>query len=367
MKNIEPPQTVVGDAATSVSAQPVRPSRAKDTLEAIRHSGSDHVGLAASFAVLFVFLSLRADNFLTKGNLFDVLREASFTGIIAFAMTLVIVAAEIDISVGSAIGFASAFLGVLAVSHGWGLLPASLLVLVVGTAIGLLAGAIRAKFNVPSFIVTLALFSILRGLALLITNAVPVSIDSNSFAKWGSGDWAGIPIPAIIMAITFLLFWGVATRTRFGRSVYAIGGNSEAAHLSGIPVARVRIILFGLTGVMSAISGILQSSQLGAGNPSIGAGVEFAVISAVIVGGASLYGGRGSMVGTLLGVLFIAVLNNGMVLLGVNSYAQNVAQGLIVLLAVLVSALRPSARSRTNIVRAALTRSRAAREPSSPS
>jgi sugar transport system permease protein len=309
-------------------------------LAALRRSGSEHVGLMLALAVLFAFLSVSADNFLTADNLLDILRTVAFTGIIAFGMTLVVVAAEIDISVGSAIGFASALLGVMAVNHGWPLGIAVLFVVLVGTGVGLVAGAVRARFGVPSFIVTLALFSALRGLALLLTNAIPVGIDSDSFSTWGSGEWLGIPIPGVLLIITFVLFWLIANRTTFGRSVYAIGGNPEAAYLSGIPVNRVRIMLFAITGCLAAISGVLQTSQLGAGNPNIGTGVEFSVISAVIVGGASLYGGRGTMFGTLLGVLFIGVLSNGMVLLGVNPYAQQVAQGLIVLIAVLISTVR---------------------------
>jgi ribose/xylose/arabinose/galactoside ABC-type transport system permease subunit len=316
----------------------------------IRRSGAEHSGLLLALAVLFVFLSLSAENFLTTDNLLDILRTVAFTGIIAFGMTLVIVAAEIDISVGSAIGFASALLGVMAVNEGWPLGIAVVFVIVVGTAVGLAAGAIRARFGVPSFIVTLALFSALRGLALLITDAIPVSIESESFSTWGSGDWLGIPIPGVLLIVTFALFWLIANRTTFGRSVYAIGGNPEAAYLSGIPVARVRIALFGITGCLAAISGVLQTSELGAGNPNIGTGVEFSVISAVIVGGASLYGGRGTMFGTLLGVLFIGVLSNGMVLMGVDPYAQNVAHGLIVLIAVLISTLRTRPNGRRTLL-----------------
>ncbi|MFN3004947.1 ABC transporter permease [Mycolicibacterium wolinskyi] len=292
-------------------------------------------------SVLVVVLSATAPNFLTSANLLDVARQLSFTGIIAFGMTLVIVAGEIDISVGSAIAFGSALFGVLAVQQALPLWLAAPAVCLTGAAIGAAAGATRAWLNVPSFIVTLALFSALSGAALILTNAVPLPIIDEGFAEWGNGTLLGIPIPALVMVLTFAVFWLIANRTAFGRAVYAIGGNPEAARLSGIPVARIRTMLFGLTGVLAAISAVLQTSQLGAGNPTIGRGVEFAVITAVIVGGANLYGGRGSMVGTLIGVVFIGILNNGMVLLGVNSYAQYVANGLIVLLAVLVSGMRP--------------------------
>lgn len=323
------------------------PARRSDRAwRAVRRSLTEHVGLLGVLIVLFISLSVAAPNFLTQGNLLDIARQLSFTGVIAFGMTLVIIAAEIDISVGSAIAFNSALFGVLAVNHQWPLWLAALAVTVLGTMIGMGAGLIRARLNVPSFIVTLALFSALSGLALLITDAIPIPVSDIGFARWGNGSFIGIPIPALIMLLAFGIFWMLANRTAFGRSVYAIGGNAEAARLSGIPVARVRAFIFALTGFLAAVSGLLQTSQLGAGNPSIGTGVEFAVITAVIVGGANLYGGRGTMVGTLLGVVFIGVLNNGMVLLGINSYAQYVANGFIVLLAVMISAIKPSTRRR---------------------
>ena len=150
----------------------------------------------------------------------------------------------------------------------------------------------------------------------------------------------GLPVPAVVLIVLFVVFSILANRTSFGRSVYTIGGNAEAAHLSGIPVARIRMTLFGITGFLAAVSGLLQTSRLAAGNASMGVGVEFAVITAVIVGGASLYGGKGTMFGTMLGGLFIAILNNAMVLFGVNSYAQYVANGVVVLLAVLISTVR---------------------------
>lgn len=312
----------------------------------MRLSGAEHLGLLTVLVALVVVLSFTAPNFLTSSNLLDVARQLSFTGIIAFGMTLVIVAAEIDISVGSAIAFSSSMFGVLVVDQHWPLWLAAVAVCAMGALIGIGAGLLRAVLNMPSFIVTLALFSALSGLALLITDAVPLPVTDPAFAAWGNGSVLGVPVPAAIFLVLFLVFWVIAKRTTFGRSVYAIGGNAEAARLSGIPVRAVRTTLFAITGLLAAVSGLLQTSQLGAGNPTIGTGVEFAVITAVIVGGANLYGGRGSMVGTLLGVVFIGVLNNGMVLLGVNSYAQNVANGAIVLLAVLISAVKPPAGAR---------------------
>jgi sugar transport system permease protein len=331
--------------APAADPAPGRPTPTGARALLTRH-GSEHLGLAAVLVVTCIVLAVTAPGFLTATNLLDVARQVSFTGIIAFGMTLVIVAAEIDISVGSAIAFSSAVFGVLAVDLQWPLGFAAVAVIALGGLIGTSAGLVRARLGVPSFIVTLALFSALSGLALLLTDSTPIPVSDPGFAWWGNGSIAGVPVPAVLLLVLFALFWVIANRTGFGRSVYAVGGNAEAARLSGIPVLRVRVVLFAITGTLAAVSGVLQTSLLGAGNPTIGSGVEFAVITAVIVGGASLYGGRGSLVGTLLGVLLIGVLNNGMVLLGVNSYAQYVANGVIVLLAVLIGAVRPGARRR---------------------
>jgi sugar transport system permease protein len=301
---------------------------------------SEHGGLLAALAALIVISVLFAPRFASVANILDILRQMAFTGIIGLGMTLVIIAGEIDISVGSAVAFASALFGVVAVNWGWPFPVAAVGVLLATTVIGLCAGAVRAIFGVPSFIVTLALFSALKGGALLLTDAIPIPILDDNFNWWGTGAFMGLPVPALILAILFVIFSVIANRTSFGRSVYTIGGNAEAAYLSGVPVAAVRTVLFGLTGFLAGISGLLQTSRLAAGNAGMGVGLEFAVITAVIVGGASLFGGKGSMLGTMLGGLFIAVLNNAMVLFGVNTYAQYVANGLVVLLAVLISALR---------------------------
>ncbi len=294
-------------------------------------------GLALALAVLFVVLSLTAPHFLTPDNLLNVLHDAAFQGIVAWGMTLVIVGGEIDISVGPAVAFASVLLATLTSTLGWPLPLAIPAVLAEGAAVGLLAGIVRVRWNVPSFIVTLALWSAFRGLALLITNALPITITNDRFQFWGNGSVGRIPVPAIVMFLLFFVMWFVAERTRFGRWVYAVGGNPDAARLAGIRVGRVRTLLLGLTGVLAAFTGVLLASWLGSGNPSAADGLEFDVIAAVIIGGTDLYGGRGSMVGTLMGVLFIGLIANGLVLLGVNPYAQGVVRGGIILTAVLLN------------------------------
>ncbi|MGH2662947.1 MAG: ABC transporter permease [Actinomycetota bacterium] len=313
--------------------------------------GSRHLGLTVALLALFIVLSVWAPNFLTAHNLLNVLRQVSFLAIVAWGMTLVIIGAEIDVSVGSAVAFHGTLLGVLITQAELSFGLAIPLVLLAGAAVGALAGGIRAIFNIPSFIVTLGLFSALRGAGLLLTDAIPQALTSSNFQFWGSGRVAGIPVPALIMVASFLLFWFIATRTTFGRSVYAVGGNAEAARLSGIRVTPIRVALFAITGLLSAVSGVLLAASLGAGNPSVSQGLEFDIIAAVIVGGTNLYGGRGSMVGTALGVLLIGMLQNGLVLLGVSQYAQGVARGVVILFAVLIGSARVRQASRRTFIR----------------
>jgi len=233
-----------------------------------------------------------------------------------------------------------ALLGVMSVNWGLPLGLAIVLVLIWGTIVGLLGGTIRAFFGVPTFIITLALYLGLRGFALLITNAFPIGLYNDQFTFWGAGRVGNIPVPALLLVAVFVIIYFISTRTAFGRSVYAVGGNAEAARLSGLPVARIRMTVLGITGFLAAVVGILESSRLSAGDPSIAVGLEFDCISAVIIGGTSLFGGRGTMFGTLLGVLLITILTNGMILVGINPYAQQVGRGGVVLGAVLASRLR---------------------------
>ncbi|MEW5816046.1 MAG: ABC transporter permease [Spirochaetota bacterium] len=301
-------------------------------------------GLLAALLLLFVILSATAPNFLTVRNLLNVLRQVSFVGIIACGMTMALIAGEVDLSVGSVVALTSSLVGVLSVKLGWPLWLAIIVCLLEAILVGLAAGSIRVRWDIPSLIVTIALMLSLRGMAFVLTNAFPIPITDPRFEYLGGGYVLGVPVPAIIFLATMGIFGFISSRTVFGRSVYAVGGNAEAARLSSIPINRIRRIIFAVTGFLSALSGVLLTARLSSGYAGVGVGWEFDVISAVIIGGTSLFGGEGSMVGTLLGVLFIGLLGNGMVLLGVNPYMQDVARGLIILAAVLLSALqRPKA------------------------
>ncbi|MFV0384325.1 ABC transporter permease [Paracoccus sp. (in: a-proteobacteria)] len=305
-------------------------------LAALLAHRANEAGLMAAILLLYVVLAGFAPNFLTMGNQLNILRDAAFVGIIAWGMTLVLISGEIDISVGPHVAFAGVMLAWLA-QHGLNVYLAAVLVLGLGTLIGMTTGFLRARFDVPSFIVTLALWLALRGAAQVISSAVPIVIMDFGFQRLGAGWFLGLPVPAIVMLVLFGVFSFVAVRTVFGRSVYAVGGNAEAARLSGIPVARIRIVTFGITGFLAALTGILMASRLGSGNSGAAQGLEFDIIAAVVVGGTSLFGGRGTMLGTLLGIIFIAALVNGLVLLGVDPFAQGIVRGFVILAAVMIN------------------------------
>ncbi|MDZ5452115.1 ABC transporter permease [Labrys sp. ZIDIC5] len=296
----------------------------------------NELSLFAAIIVLYVVFTASATGFLSFNNQINILRDAATIGIAAWAATLIIIAGEIDVSVGPMVAFVSV---VLAYFLQWGVptVPAFALAIVVGGLLGSIAGVLRAFFDVPSFVATLGLWSALRGIALFITDALPVSIGRNDIVDALDRPVLGIPPAAIIMLVLFGVFAFVSRKTAFGRSVFAIGGNAQAAFLSGINVVRIRVMLFAIGGAMAAVTGILLVSRLGSGNATAASGLEFDVIAAVVVGGTSLSGGRGSMLGTLLGVLVITLIGNGLVLLGINPFFQQVVRGLIIVIAVLAN------------------------------
>lgn len=299
----------------------------------------NEIGLLVAIVVLYVALTSSAAGFLTLDNQLGILRDAASVGIAAWGVTLVIIAGEIDISVGPATAFASVLVAKGATEWGLGPVGAIAVTLALGVAWGALAGWLRAAFDVPSFITTLGLWSVLGGLGLYLTDALPVTLpDSGLFDVLG-GDVLGVPTSAIVMLILFAVFAYIAKFTAYGRSIYTIGGNAAAARLAGINLTRVRVLLFATTGLLSAITGVLLAARLGSGSGGAASGLEFDVIAAVVIGGTALAGGRGGMLGTLLGVVFITVIGNGLVLLGVDSFLQNVVRGVIIVGAVLINVL----------------------------
>lgn len=309
------------------------------------HSGSalsrlgnhmNEISLFAAIILLYIIFGATADGFLSFHNQINILRDAATIGIAAWAATLIIIAGEIDVSTGPMVAFISVILAYL-IQWGVPTVAAFGLALVLGAFLGGIAGVLRAFFDVPSFVATLGLWSALRGGALFFTDALPVSIGRNDIVDMLDRPIFGLPPSAIIMMVLFAIFLFVSKRTAFGRSVFAVGGNPQAAFLSGINVRRIRVAIFMLAGLMAAITGMLLLARLGSGNATAASGLEFDVIAAVVVGGTALSGGRGSMVGTLLGVLVITLIGNGLILLGINAFVQEVVRGVIIVAAVLAN------------------------------
>lgn len=295
--------------------------------------------------VLIIVLSLLNENFLTLRNIMTILRSCSMNGIIALGMTLVIISGEMDLSVGSAVAFSGClaawsvrYLMGIGMSDVSAVLISAVIVIVLGYSIGLFTAWMRNSFNVPSFITTLGLLTALSGFAYLITGGFPITSFPQWFGYLGSGYIGGVfPFQAVILIAVFAILYFTLNYTEFGRSVYAVGGNVESARLSGVNVKRVRRLSFGITGSLAALSGLMVAAQIMSGTPSVGTGGEMNAISSVIIGGASLSGGLGKIGGTLIGILFLGVVLNGMTIMGVSPYWQLIVRGGLVLVAVLLN------------------------------
>ena len=289
--------------------------------------------------VLIVVVSIASPNFLRVANLLNVLRQTSINAAIAMGGTFVILTAGIDLSVGAVLALTGAFAASL-VAGGHGLASTILLVLLVGTGIGALSGLLVTYGAVQPFIATLVSMTVLRGAVLVFSNGTPIDSGggpaSDAFAAIGEGYVLGVPIPVVIAAAVFAGCWVALTQSRFGRYVYAIGGNETVARLSGVNVTLVKISVYAISGLLSALAGVILTARLESAQPTAGSGYELDAIAAVVVGGTSLAGGIGSMTGTLIGSLIIGVLNNALNLLDVSSYYQLIAKGCVILLAVLV-------------------------------
>ena len=311
---------------------------------------TNELGLIILIVLLYIIFSNTARGFFSVANQQNIFRDAASLGIAAFGVTFIIIAGEIDVSVGPTVAFLSVGLSYFLK---WDMpFPVAVIItMAMGIGIGSIAGMLRAFFNVPSFVATLGLWSALRGGALFFTNALPVSYGQNDFLDALDSSVFGLPVAAWMMIIVFVLFDFIARKTTYGRSVYAIGGNPNAAILIGIPVKRIRVFLFSTAGILAAISGVLLTARLGSGNAGAVAGLEFDVIAAVVIGGTALSGGRGTMLGTLLGVLVITLIGNGLVLLGINPFFQEVVRGVIIVIAVLfnIMAVESNERKKTKV------------------
>ncbi len=299
-----------------------------------------------ALVILCIVISLLTDKFLTVNNGWNVMRQISVNICISVGMTLVVLTAGIDLSVGSVLALCGAvtaglFKNGIAVPDqntfiGFTLFGALLAGIVIGVILGMFNGYMITKFKVPAFVATLAMLTIARGLTMLYTKGFPISGLGDNFAVIGTGWFAGIPIPVWCSGLVVIATVILTSRTRLGRYIYAIGGNEGAARLSGIHIGKVKLIVYAIAGGLAAIGGIMVTSRLDSAQPNAGTSYELDAIAAVVIGGTSLSGGKGTIMGTVLGAIIIGVLNNGLVLLNISPFWQQVVKGSVILLAVII-------------------------------
>ncbi len=303
----------------------------KENVKTVLKNNIPLIGLV----ILVFVLTISSPFFLTKNNLLNVLRQASINGLISIGLFLVILTGGIDLSVGSTLAFSSMFMAIR-IDNGMNSTLAILLALMIGAGIGAINGIIVSKGKVQAFIATLGTMMVFRGLTLFISDGLPVSNLGDGLIEFlGRGYVFGIPFPVILLVVSFVIVGLILSKTIFGKRIYAIGGNPKAAKLSGINIDKNLIIVFALSGFFAALSGVVLTSRVNSAVPTAGVSYELNAIAAIVIGGASLAGGKGKMRGTFIGVLIIAVLSNGLNLLGVSAYLQQVITGSIILFAVL--------------------------------
>ncbi len=300
-----------------------------------RMSGAvSQVAAAGALIVVFIVLSIIAPSFLTADNLFNLGSQTSVKAVMAVGVTLVIITGGIDLSVGSVAALSGVVGVMLMATSGFSPLIGILGGIVIGAAAGLVNGMLVSVVGLPPFIATLGMLSVARGLVLIITGAVAVFGAPESFRLLGQGVIGIVPIPILVILVVALGGHFVLTRTRLGRYAYVMGSNSEAARLSGVPVKRHTTSVYVLSGALAGLGGMIAASRINSGQPNFGEGLELDVIAAVVIGGASLFGGRGTVWGSLIGAFLVAVIRNGAVQLGINTFYQNVLIGVIIWLAV---------------------------------
>ena len=288
--------------------------------------------------ILMAVITIINSNFLTANNLLNLLLQVTSNALIAFGMTFVILTGGIDLSVGSILALSSALTAGL-LGSGMPVTLAILISLILGCILGMMNGLLISYGKLAPFIVTLATMTIFRGATLVYTNGNPITkglSDTFLFQFLGQGYIVGIPFPVIIMFIVFIVLYVLLHKTAFGKSVYAIGGNEKAAYISGVKLNKVKIIIYSISGIMASISGLIIASRLSSAQPTAGASYEMDAIAAVVLGGTSLSGGKGRILGTLIGALIIGVLNNGLNIIGVSAFWQQVVKGVVILIAVLI-------------------------------
>lgn len=302
-----------------------------------------NLGILIAFAVIYLFLSINpatSEAFLTRQNMFNVLRQISTNLYLACGMTMVIILGGIDLSVGSIIALSGCITAAMVARHGVAIPVAVVCGVIIGGVFGMINGTIISKTTIPPFIVTLATMNIARGFAYVYTGGSPVRVVSKQWQFIGAGYIGIVPTPVVILIFVLIVTAVLMNNTKFGRHIYAVGGNIQAAHYSGISVQKVKLWVYTFTGLMAGLSGVVLASRMYSGQPTAGEGAEMDAIAAVVVGGTSMSGGSGKIGGTIIGALIIGFLNNGLNLLNVNSFWQYVVKGLVILLAVFIDFLR---------------------------
>ncbi|MDK0696682.1 ribose ABC transporter permease [Clostridium perfringens] len=285
--------------------------------------------------LLCIVITIVTPNFLSVSNITNVFTQVSVNAIIAIGMTFVILTGGIDLSVGSTLAISGA-VGASIVKSTGNVFLAIIVAAVIGIAVGLINGLLVSKGKLQAFIVTLATMTIFRGATLVFTDGTPISKLSEAFVKIGNGKIGFMPIPVIITIIIAIIAVYALSQTRFGRYLYALGGNEDASRLSGINTDKIKTLVYVVSGFASAIAGVIITSRIGSASPNAGTGFELDAIAAVVIGGTSLAGGEGTITGTLIGALIIGVLNNGLNLMNVSPFYQSIVKGLVILIAVLL-------------------------------
>ena len=293
-------------------------------------------GVLLSFIIIFSVLSLTTPGFLSLSNLTTVLRQISINGILAVGVTFVIITGGIDLSLGSTVALAGVTAALFARQGGDALILPLIAGITTGLVVGLVNGLIVTRGKVAPFIVTLGMMTILRGTALVVSDGRPVSNLSNAFNAIGGGDLMGIPIPILVFLAVVVVSHVILDRTVIGRYVYATGGNEKAAYASGVDTDRVKMFVYVICGAFAGLAGIVLASRINTGQPNAGVSFELDAIAAAVIGGTNLSGGIGKVTGTVLGVLIIGIINNGLDLLNVTSYYQQIIKGVIIIGAVLI-------------------------------
>lgn len=286
---------------------------------------------------LFIIITALNPTFISASNLANLLRQVSINALISFGMTFVILTGGIDLSVGSILALSTALMAGI-IKSGVDPVLSMVICCLIGALLGVANGLIITLGKVAPFIATLATMTIFRGATLVYTDGRPISslTDNAFFTGFGVGDVFGLPVPAITMFILFFILWFVLAKTTLGRKTYAVGGSEKVSFIAGIPINKVKIFAYGVTGFLCAVAGIIITSRLNSAQPTAGMGYELDAIAAVVLGGTSLAGGKGKLTGTLIGALIIGTLTNGLNILNVSSFYQQVVKGVVILLAVLM-------------------------------